>query len=122
MKKAIWTAAARRLLYELLVDRFGPYENWERSNYPSSAERAAFTKFCDDFANVIRAHSGRAVLHQIQWSVGVQTDGDHHWPGGQSRNAVLNMAAAFEAGFIKHADFPVLVASNGKASRARNAA
>jgi hypothetical protein len=117
MIKTIWTRAARDLLYEALVARFGPYAMWDGVQYPSDARRDEFIRFCEEFAQLVGAKSGNAVSHQIQWGIGVQSNGEHHWCGGHARTAVLNMASAFEAGFITQSDFPSIVAQ-GKKDRA----
>lgn len=114
MTKTVWTRAARDLLYHALVDRFGPYGQWERSSYPSETRRSELAHFCEEFAHIVGAKSGQAVMHQIQWGIGVQTNGEHHWTGDHARTAILNMASAFEAGFIQHGDFPAIVARNRK--------
>jgi hypothetical protein len=115
MKPVIWSRIARELLYEALVQQFGVYKTWKHAEYPSKAKQKEFVKFCKDFADLVDAKSWRAVTHQIKFSVGVQSrNGVHHWDASQARVAILNMAAAFDAGFISNADFPELVASNSK--------
>jgi hypothetical protein len=110
-KKTIWTRAARELLFERLVARFGPYAEWEKGHAPGHGLDDEYEKFCDVFAETVGSKSGKAVRHQIMFAVGVTSEGTHHWTQAHARNAILNMAAAFEAGFIEHADFPELLAA-----------
>ncbi|MFL6824085.1 MAG: hypothetical protein ACJ8FA_16115 [Xanthobacteraceae bacterium] len=51
-----------------------------------------------------------AVKHQIRFAAGVDGHNDHHWDQGHARTAILNMAAAFHAGFIDNRHFPELTA------------
>jgi hypothetical protein len=115
MKPTIWTRIARDLLFEAVKDQFGPYNTWKHPEYPSRARQKVFQDFCEIFAALVGAKSWRAVVHQIKFGVGVQSrNGVHHWDASQARVAILNMAAAFDAGFISNAEFPELVARNSK--------
>lgn len=106
----IWTRAARDLLYEALVTRFGAHATWENGAWPSAARRREFDEFCDEFAKLVGAKSGAAVKVQIGWGCGTTGEvGERHWDSSHSRNFVLNMASAFEAGFVTHEDFPAVV-------------
>jgi hypothetical protein len=113
-KPIIWSRAVRDLLFEELVERFGPYKDWEMQAAPSRRKRAEFDKFCASFADLVGAKSGEAVKHQIAWAIGVPMNSEHHWDSSQARNAMLNMAAAFDAGFIRNRDFPELTARHPK--------
>jgi hypothetical protein len=102
--KTIWTTVAYQLLYEQLVCRFGPHKDWASTHPPG------YWEFCAVFAELVGANSAQAVSHQIQFALGVRGDSEHHWKSGHARNAILNMSAAFWAGFIDNSYFPSLVA------------
>jgi hypothetical protein len=106
-----WTAAARQLLYEQLVSRFGPHGEWEARERPGRGHDESYEQFCNSFAQLIGAESARAVKHQISFAIPIQRGGIRRWKQGHARSAILNLAAAFEAGFVGANAFPALVAS-----------
>jgi hypothetical protein len=106
-RETIWTEAAYELLYEQLVRRFGPYKTWLGQR---PANRDEFEQFCATFAEVVGAKSAEAVKMQIRFAVGIDGPNEHRWRQGQARTAILNMAAAFHAGFIDNSHFPDLTA------------
>lgn len=71
-------------------------------------------EFCASFAEVVNANSAKAVNHQVEFSLGVEgrRTGTHTWEQGHFRNVVLNMAAAFDAGFIDNSYFPSKVVAS----------
>jgi hypothetical protein len=103
MRKRKWTPAARQLLFERVVEEFGPHYEWPS---PSKPARNA-DKWCDfleAFAVVVGADSADAVLMQVKWGMPVDThEGTHEWFGGRAQTAILCQAAALDAGFIRHA-------------------
>jgi hypothetical protein len=105
----IWTEAARRLLYDQLVKRFGKLDSWPSQAGPT--DRSAFTKFCNDFAKLVNAESGDAVKHQIAHAVGIHGDGTHLWEQSRFQTVVLNMASAYYAGFVTTKNFPTVIAA-----------
>jgi hypothetical protein len=105
---AIWTGDARRLLYGRLVKLFGPYDQWKKTSSPGGGKDTEFDEFCDGFAKVVGANSGDAVKHQVRFAL-PETQSGSTW-GGQKQNAILNKAAALEAGFIRDKHLPNLLA------------
>ena len=108
-RRTIWTEDNLRLLYEGLVRQFGPSKDWGGQ---TPANRNEFERFCAAFAKKIGASSGGAVKMQIRFAVGNDGRNDHNWGPGQARTAILNMAAAFHAGFIDNSYFPALTSRN----------
>src|SRR5689334_14199944 len=108
----VWTGEARRLLYKRLVEEFGRYGEWEKSSSPGNGRDAAFEKFCDSFAKALGAKSGQAVQHQIRFAMPESAKGST-W-GRQAQTAILNKAAALEAGFIEDKHLPNLHAVGRK--------
>ena len=94
-RPTIWTPSVRLALYERLTTVFGPYETWAYATRPGKDLNDVFEKFCTDFAATFGATSGEAVVHQIMFAIAPGP-----LEGGLNRNAILNKAAAFEAGFI----------------------
>ena len=112
-----WTKEIRLLLYEGLVDNFGAYHTWEMSSYPKD-KKQEYDKFLENFATVISILSRNnttpdAVQSQINWASTCQGSVE-----GQADLFILNMAAAYEAGFIRNRDFPkVLLVEREKISK-----
>ena len=69
---------------------------------------AEFDSFCEIFAKAVGAKSGDAVKHQIRFAL-PETERGSTW-GRQAQTAILNKAAALEAGFIKDSQLPDLLA------------
>jgi hypothetical protein len=104
----IWTGDVRRILYTRLVQLFGSSDEWEKTNSPGRGLDAAFNQFCEIFAQAVGAKSGDAVKHQIRFALPETERGstcDRH-----AQIAILNKAAALEAGFIKDKQLPNLLA------------
>jgi hypothetical protein len=104
----IWTGDIRRLLYKRLVAEFGPYNTWTKTTSPGGERDAAFDEFCTAFAVAVGAKSGDAVKQQIDFAL-PQTEHSNTW-NRQTQTAVLNKAAALEAGFIEEKHLPLGVA------------
>jgi hypothetical protein len=96
-------------LYKRLVERFGPSDEWEKTSSPGRGLDADFDKFCKVFAQAVGAKSGDAVKHQIRFAMPETAHGST-WEQGHAQTAILNKAAALEAGFIKDSQLPNLVA------------
>jgi hypothetical protein len=111
----IWTHRVRRVLYARLVQIFGPLSSWEKRNSPGKNLDDEFSKFCDVFAQAVGAKSGDAVKHQIRLAM-PETERGSSW-GRQAQTAILNKAAALEAGFIEDKHLPDLLAV-GRVSKA----
>jgi len=104
----IWTGEVRRVLYHRLVEQFGPYRIWKKTNSPGGSHDTKFDQFCSAFAKAVGAKSGGAVKHQIRFAMPESEHGskwDRH-----AQTAILNKAAALEAGFIEDQHLPNLVA------------
>jgi hypothetical protein len=115
--KKIWTKTARQLLFETLVARFEPLAKWEKRTSPGNGLDQAYDEFCTAFAAVVGVKSGAAVKQQIHFAMPVRQGS---WnSNGHSSTAVLNLAAAYEAGFIVNADFPDLLAGGRGSGTAR---
>src|SRR5262245_31643659 len=116
MNPPIWTGEARRLLYQQLTRQFGPYSTWAKVCSPGNGNDQAFGEFIEAFAKLIGAQSGRAVNHQIRFAL--PHNGQSTWiNGGQVQTAILNKAAALEAGFIENKHLPTLVARGARGHR-----
>jgi hypothetical protein len=108
-----WTYEARELLYSQLVARFGPHKDWETSARPGRGLNEEYDLFCENFAKTIRSKSGNAVKHQISFALPIPEGGTRYWAQGHARSAILNLAAAFQAGFVEAFAFPSLIATPG---------
>lgn len=105
MVKRKWTKEIRLSLYQCLVDRFGPYYTWEKASYPKD-KKEEFDKFLGNFATAVSVLSGQettseAVYQQMAWALTSQEAVNY-----QSDQFILNMAAAYETGFIRSKDLP----------------
>src|SRR5947209_4004395 len=104
----IWGGEIRRVLYRRLVAQFGPYATWTKSSSPGREHDASFEEFCETFARAVGAKSGKAVQHQIRFAM-PETSKGSTW-GRQTQTAILNKAAALEAGFIEDKHLPDVIA------------
>jgi hypothetical protein len=104
----IWTGEVRRVLYRRLVQQFGPYRGWKKTNSPGGTLDTKFDQFCDTFAKAVGAQSGNAVKHQIRFAM-PESERGSTW-GRHAQTAILNKAAALEAGFIEDKHLPDLLA------------
>ena len=104
----IWTGEVRRVLYQRLVQLFGPYRDWKKTSSPGGKHDAEFDEFCDAFAKAVGAQSGTAVKHQIRFAM-PESERGSTWER-QAQTAILNKAAALEAGFIEDKHLPDLLA------------
>jgi hypothetical protein len=108
MAKRIWTYENRCLLYRKMVDRFGPYHTWGAgaTDYPVGKKRQ-FELFLDEMANMFstimeKQISREAVYMQFAWAATPQKSVE----GSYTSMYILNMAAAYEQGFLRSCDFP----------------
>jgi hypothetical protein len=104
----IWTGDVRRVLYKRIVKEFGPLEKWEKAHSPGRGLDQQFGEFCDAFAKAVGAKSGDAVQHQIRFAMPESSQGSN-WDR-HAQTAIMNKAAALEAGFIEDKDLPNLKA------------
>ena len=116
----VWTGEARRLLYRRLVTLFGPLRNWRKSHSPGGTLDEDFVNFCEAYALAVGAKSGAAVKHQIRFAM-PQSKSGSAW-GRQSQTAILNKAAALEAGFIEDSHLPDLLAVGRETTQRRRQA
>jgi hypothetical protein len=110
----IWTGDVRRVLYGRLVKEFGSYDKWEKANSPGRNLDQQFNEFCDAFAKAVGAKSGEAVQHQIRFAMPESREGST-WER-HAQTAIMNKAAALEAGFIEDKHLPDLLAVGRKPS------
>ena len=110
-KKLIWTPEARWLLYSQLVRRFGPLAGW-------NGKPDGYDAFCSHFAEIMAASSAEAVNMQIRFAFPVKRKA--HWKQGHAHNAILNLAAALQAGFILFSDLPDLEATPAAKQKRRH--
>jgi hypothetical protein len=103
----IWTGEVRRVLFQLLVKKFGPYSEWENTVYPGRGLDEEYKNFLTSFAQTVGAANWEAVRHQIYFAV---ETGQNNFRGSPLPT-VMCKAAAVEMGFISNADLPELVAS-----------
>jgi hypothetical protein len=103
----IWTGDVRRVLYKRLVKEFGALDRWEKTNSPGRGLDGKFDQFCDAFAKAVGANSADAVKIQIRFAMPETSQGST-WEGGQVQAAIVNKAAALEAGFIDDKHLPNL--------------
>jgi hypothetical protein len=82
--------------------------NGKRGGSPGRGLDADFDRFCENFAQVVGAKSGDAVKHQIRFAMR-ETESGSTWKC-HAQTAILNKAAALEAGFIRDGQLPELVA------------
>jgi hypothetical protein len=115
-REKIWTKEARELLFSQLVDRFGPHASWEKHHSPGHGREGEFDTFCSAMAELVGAKSADAVKHQIAW--GSPVTGRSRWNQSHACNAILNLAAALQFGFIKYSDLPTLEATSKQAQAA----
>jgi hypothetical protein len=104
-----WTKAARELLFEELVKRFGKHSEWEFHTKPGHGLDRSFDNFCKTMSDVVGADGPDAV--KIQIAFGLPITGKSTWKQGHAGTAILCLAAAIEAGFISSTDVPTLVAT-----------
>jgi hypothetical protein len=105
---AIWTGEIRRVLYSRLIQLFGSYSTWQKTSSPGGDQDAAFDEFCSAYAAAVGAKSGDAVKHQIRFALPESEHGST-WER-HAQTAILNKAAALEAGFIEDKHLPNLLA------------
>jgi hypothetical protein len=81
---------------------------------PGGENDSTFDKFCNAYALAIGARSGGAVKHQIRFALPESQRGST-WER-HAQTAILNKAAALEAGFIEDKHLPNLLAVGRTAS------
>ncbi|MHA1233380.1 MAG: hypothetical protein ACTSPQ_22380 [Candidatus Helarchaeota archaeon] len=106
MAKRIWTYEMRTILYKKLVEKFGPYHTWNNPNYPDG-KRTEYFELIDNlsksFSVLMNKKISSGALHQqIAWALTDQKEinGDH------TSVYILNMATAYESGFLTSKSFP----------------
>jgi hypothetical protein len=76
------------------------------SNSPGGNHEEVFNAFCKAFADAVGAKSADAVKQQIRFAMPESEKGSS-WDR-QAQTAILNKAAALEAGFIRDKHLPNL--------------
>ena len=100
MKKFIWTLKNRTLLYEILVERFGPFSTWNKTAYPEG-KKEEFYELLTAFAKIVGANSADAVQQQIAWATTRQST-----TNGHTLCLWQNKVVAYECGFISRKYIP----------------
>jgi hypothetical protein len=101
MQRKVWTLDKRIALFKFLKDRFGPLSAWPGSSPVEGATN--LLNFCNHFAGLVKAKSGRAVLNQVRWAVTSQ-------PSVKNISTFFECkAAALDAGFITSKEMPTKV-------------
>jgi hypothetical protein len=95
MATKIWTGTAYDMLFETLVERFGPYSAWECETAPKT-DNIDYYKFLEAFAETIGASNRKAVGLVVNHAIGKAV---HH------EVFVFASAAAMHCGFITKDEF-----------------
>ena len=111
----IWTGDVRRVLYKRLVQLFGPSDTWEKAGSPGRGLDADFDEFCEVYARAVGSKYPYAFKLQIRFAM-PETEHGSTWDR-HAQTAILNKAAALEAGFIRDGQLPKLVAVGRAAER-----
>jgi hypothetical protein len=107
-----WTEATYRSLYEQILDRCGPYSTWHQTRRPGTAKLdAAFEDVKCAFAQRLNT-SVDAVEAQIAYVFPIQNK--ETLEQGRARLLILNIAAAFHAGFIENRHFPYEIVASSR--------
>ena len=101
-KNNIWTNINRKFLYTKLVEKFGPYKEWELKHTPKKNNKD-YEEFCEEIAKIIGAKSGGAVSNQIDWALSVQ---ENTIKESHITTWLRNKHIAKEAGFIDNSLIP----------------
>lgn len=95
-RNGIWTHGERAILYELLLEKFGPYEEWEHQTSPGFGREKEYDRFCETFAELIGAANVDAVKYKVNSLARDRTVARHNI----GTEVILNKASAYLAGFI----------------------
>ena len=102
MSKRVWTLGIRLRLFAQIVKLFGKLDSWE-GYYPE--DRQKFDDFCESFAKIVGASSGKAVEMQIRFAVTTQKSVE----GSYIPTFLSCKTAAIETGFIGKDRLPTTV-------------
>jgi hypothetical protein len=110
-KDTKWTKELRSLLYERLLQEFGPYTARDRKLYPPQ-QKAQYEVALRELANFVSSLSGEsftamAVKQQVRWGITHQSAIKNQ---GHARQWIPNKVAALEEGFLGSADLPSMLA------------
>ena len=84
-----------RFFFKALVERFGPYAEWEHPDYPSVAKLVEFRAFLTE-------HRKAGLIRPLTHVAGATGGYVRRWPAFTEFSAV--QAIALETGFIARAD------------------
>jgi hypothetical protein len=103
-----WSYNLRKLLYDELLKRFGPYNTWGKGT-PTGKEKE-FDLFCEDFSNIVSFISQSkttkdAVKLQIAWATTCQES----IPNSYAHSFIQNIGIALESGFVESKDLPTQI-------------
>jgi hypothetical protein len=126
--KKIYSFTVYSMLYQQLIKRFGPFEEWTGpgGRLPGRDLDKSFLEFCDDAAKFVGANSGEALRKQLEFAMPIRPGHKQRWgvsPKGRTpglaRVAILNIAAALETGFITNGMLPSIEATGPPAPNSR---
>jgi len=105
MAKRIWTSELRNILYTKLTEKFGSFDTW--GGFFPKDQKEEFESFLNDMAKSFsilmeKEMTRDAIYMQIAWA----TTDQGEVGGAHIYNYILNIASAYESGFIKSKDFP----------------
>jgi len=112
MANRIWTYENRCLLYKKIIEKFGPYYEWgSGSTYHPVGKKDEFMDYLTELAGMFskimsKEISQDAVFMQFAWATTTQ---EKISGTGHTSAYILNMAAAYETGFLRSREFPELL-------------
>jgi hypothetical protein len=125
MRELKWTDTSYRLLYEKLTEKFGPYQEWEKAHSPGRGLDEEYKAFLEAFAIVVGVDGDdppRGVAGQISFIPQALKATDLNWlEPGKARQAMNNITAAYNAGFVGNKIYPSLYGQSVASQRARAA-
>lgn len=103
-----WTQNIRRIVYQRLLDEFGPCSEWHNRSNPTG-NKQEYIAFLEQIANGLASINDDsctrgAVENQIMW--GIQESQSVCLNTGAITNFVYNRAIALEVGLIESGDMP----------------
>jgi len=106
-----WNFDLRKMIFNRVLNEFGPYRDWVGPNTPSgkgsSVElKSVFEDLAEAFSKLTgRGCSAGAVEQQFEWG---KTKQPKLSSNGHFYTFIMNKAAAMEVGFINSGDLPDL--------------
>lgn len=95
----VMTESSYRVLFERLVNQFGPHKQWENKSFPSAAMKKDYEQFLDDISGGLGVTRGSIELY-IRWALTTQESIPQDQGGDYRVTCLRAKYHAFEAGFI----------------------